>query len=291
MIKANYAQQNRNCVREWGQGFTNPFSQFKDVLLNNFYVPNTAQAGRDQSAFNHGYRSEYSWHKPLKEGALASTGQILGTGSLAGIALAVKLAQAALSGSGDLTAIGSLIVQAIADLSGSGSISDAQINAFLNAVASLSGSGEISDASLEGFGALIASILGSGTAAGSTASGLGALAAELTVTGTGLSVANVGQAVWSALAAANNTSGTMGEKLNDAGSAGNPWAALLASNNDPNTFGELVQQLETLIDELHKLQGLDSANPMTVTPTSREAGDIALTISGDGITTTTVTRT
>jgi len=46
----------------------------------------------------------------------------------------------------------------------------------------------------------------------------------------------------------------------------------------------------TQLDELHKLQGLDQNNPMTVTPTSRQAGTISQTISGDGETTTTVTR-
>ena len=46
----------------------------------------------------------------------------------------------------------------------------------------------------------------------------------------------------------------------------------------------------TQLDELHKLQGLDISNPMTVTPTSRAAGTISQTISGDGETTSTVTR-
>jgi len=45
-----------------------------------------------------------------------------------------------------------------------------------------------------------------------------------------------------------------------------------------------------LVDELHKIQGLDAANPMTVTPTSRTSGSIDLTISGDGETETIVTR-
>ena len=45
------------------------------------------------------------------------------------------------------------------------------------------------------------------------------------------------------------------------------------------------------LTELWQLQGLDSANAMTVTPTSRAAGSISQTISGDGVTTTTVTRT
>ena len=46
----------------------------------------------------------------------------------------------------------------------------------------------------------------------------------------------------------------------------------------------------TEIHELHKLQGLDPDAPMTVTPTSRTAGDIDQTISGDGETSTTVRR-
>jgi hypothetical protein len=46
----------------------------------------------------------------------------------------------------------------------------------------------------------------------------------------------------------------------------------------------------TKVDELHKIQGLDAANPMTVTPNTRVAGPVNLAISGDGETTSTVTR-
>jgi hypothetical protein len=42
--------------------------------------------------------------------------------------------------------------------------------------------------------------------------------------------------------------------------------------------------------EIHKIHGLLEGSPMTVTPTSRVAGDVEQTISGDGETTTTVTR-
>ena len=45
------------------------------------------------------------------------------------------------------------------------------------------------------------------------------------------------------------------------------------------------------IDDLHKFQGLDMANPMIVTPTSRATGTIQQTISGDGVNSTTITRT
>lgn len=49
--------------------------------------------------------------------------------------------------------------------------------------------------------------------------------------------------------------------------------------------------LVQLLSELHLLQGLTPGAPMTVTPTSRVAGPITLQISGDGTTSTTVTRT
>ena len=52
----------------------------------------------------------------------------------------------------------------------------------------------------------------------------------------------------------------------------------------------ILSTLDTLVDELHKLQGLDASNPMTVTPTSRVAGTISQAITGDGSTVSTVTR-
>ena len=54
-----------------------------------------------------------------------------------------------------------------------------------------------------------------------------------------------------------------------------------------NSFGLIASPK---ITELWQLQGLDSDNPMTVTPTTRVVGDISQAISGDGETTTTVTR-
>lgn len=52
----------------------------------------------------------------------------------------------------------------------------------------------------------------------------------------------------------------------------------------------LITGIQSLVDELHKLNGLDAANPMTVTPSARTAGDISQAITGDGTSTTTVTR-
>ena len=53
-----------------------------------------------------------------------------------------------------------------------------------------------------------------------------------------------------------------------------------------STIANTTQQ----IDELHKLQGLNKAAPLIVTPTTRQAGNIQQVITGDGETSTTVTR-
>jgi hypothetical protein len=93
-----------------------------------------------------------------------------------------------------------------------------------------------------------------------------------------LSPAGLAGAVWAAVAATNNDAGSMGEKLNAAGSASNPWT-------DPS--GEAVLER---ITELWRVHGLKPGEPMTVTQAQRIAGDIVQVITGDGTTTTTVTR-
>ncbi len=192
MILANYAQQNRNCVREWGMGFTNPLGAFSPCGFRAFHVPDGA--ARPLAAFPHGYNSEAAFLLPITAGGLASTRQILGVGSVSADALAVKLAVAALTGSGELSATGSLIVQLVAALSGDGTITAANLQAFLAAVASLTGSGSVS-ASATGLGALLSALTGSG-AVDLTPAAFGELDADLVVTGTGLTTANVGEAVW-----------------------------------------------------------------------------------------------
>lgn len=44
------------------------------------------------------------------------------------------------------------------------------------------------------------------------------------------------------------------------------------------------------IDEMHTMRGLKQQNPLTVTPSGETAGSISLTFTGDGKTSTTVTR-
>ncbi len=181
------------------------------------------------SAYSTGLYFPQCMIPPRTAGRIVAHDTVTGTGDVSDADMwAVKLAEAALTGTGELTAVGSLIVQLIAAIAGSGTISDADIKAFLQLSAALTGTGD-ADGTLTGLGALLAALTGSGAATGSTLTAIGELAAALVVTGTGLTTANVGPAVWAAIAAQNNTAGTMGEKLNDAGSASNPWTEVIES--------------------------------------------------------------
>ena len=51
-----------------------------------------------------------------------------------------------------------------------------------------------------------------------------------------------------------------------------------------------LTDIELKITELYKIHGLSVGSPMTVTQTSRTVDDISQEISGDGETTTTITR-
>lgn len=205
-----------------------------------------------------GNRHPSAWMPPQKAGALAARNSLIGSGAVSSAdAWAVKLASASITGSGALTATGSLIVQLVAAITGSGTVTDADIKAFLQLAAALTGSG-VAAGTATGRGALLAALTGAASV-GATLTGRGTLAADLVVTGTGLTTANVGEAVWSALAAANNGTGTMGEKLNDAGSGSNPWTEVIESGY---TAAQILRLLAA--HAAGAATGLESANPQFV---------------------------
>jgi len=200
-----------------------------------------------------------------------------------------KTITANISGTGDITqAIVSLLVQIYAAISGSGTISQADLKAYLNALADLTGSGTITSADLEGLGELIAVLYGEGlidpllVATGE----LGAVIKSYS----DLSTEGLRDAIWQAAAANYQDPTTMGGKLNLASSGGVDyealadavWQALKGDYTDVTQMGGVINILQTKLDELHKIQGLDADNPMTITPTLRTAGNIDIELSGDG---------
>lgn len=72
--------------------------------------------------------------------------------------------------------------------------------------------------------------------------------------------------------------------------AADPWSEDLSSGYAGTQAGALISQIKTLMRELHAITGLEEGNPMTANATSRKAGDVEITMSGDGITSTTATR-
>ncbi len=221
-------------------------------------------------------------------GGVAMAAALSGSGDLSGAASLVAAMVLALSGSGTLSAGISGRLAMAADIFGSGDL-DASAQGRWNMALAATGSGDL-DAGVASLGNMVMALTGTGDLDAAIGA-IGNMSIDLVVTGTGLTTSNVGAAVWAALASANNVPGSMGEKLNDAGSASNPWTEDLPGSYIEGQAGYILAAIQTLTDELHRLQGLKSGEPMTVTPTSRVVGDITQAISGNGTTSTTVTRT
>lgn len=245
---------------------------------------NIEQIKRD--GFPTGSNPPYAIVMGDKGGLLSSSNTISGSSSTS-ISMAMGLAaQSALSGSGDLTGGLSLVIQLACGILAEGDLS-ASLVGKLEMASALAGQGDL-EASLGLIAFVVSEITGSGSVEG-TFYGTASLAADISSSST-LSPENLAAAVWNSIAASFNTAGTMGAKMNSAASAGDPWATALPGSYLSTEAGGILAQIQYLVDELHKIQGLDAANPMTVTPTSRTSGSIDLTISGDGETETIVTR-
>jgi len=246
-------------------------------------------------------------------------GTLSGTGSVSQAEVVAFLnAIATVSGTGSIqTAALGLVVSAVGSLTGSGTISAANMASAIAAVASLTGTGTVTvnniigvfaltttlhgtgtvTAALFALGNLLGSIISAGTIATTSLTAKANIEADLTPF-TELSPANLAAALWNSVATEFNTAGSMGYKLNAAGNASDPWAS-----PDALTVAQIVtgllnslpynsvisNSLGVILKELHQLQGLDTNNPLAVTSTSREVGNIAQTIT-DAAGTVTVER-
>jgi hypothetical protein len=158
---------------------------------------------------------------PLDGGSMLMDGS--GSGTMTADLYPTRAMEIDFTGSGDLEANAGLVISMLLNMIGSGTLT-AGIVGNLNMTADFTGSGDL-DANLSGLGNMIADLDGSGDLDAVIAA-YGDMTVDIVVTGTGLSTANVGQAVWAAIAALNNEPGSMGEKLNLAGSGGVDYTAL-----------------------------------------------------------------
>lgn len=113
------------------------------------------------------------------------------------------------------------ILNAIAVLSGAG-VMDSTIMGIVDALATISGSGNVVS-SITALANLVATITSGGSVSESDLRALAYISATISPF-TELSPENLATSVWNAVATEFNNSGTMGERVNDAGAGGDPWA-------------------------------------------------------------------
>lgn len=240
MLLNNYAVRNDNQSRSLG-GLTDPTWGTYGSRMMTFYVGdnNVVNVTNRMSMPPEGYRPPYSYVLAPKEGGMSTYVFGIGTVSTA-VTIPGLFTTADLEGSGTITnAAAGLVVELIAALVGSGSI-NADISSQLVAVAGLVGSGDLTGAA-SALAGLVASLTGSGTlTAGQEA--LGEMTANIFVNQSQAEVEQIVEAVWNAFAAEYNISGTMGEKLNGAGSAGDPWTTDLTPYTTDGTAGKILKQ-------------------------------------------------
>ena len=176
---------------------------------------------------NGGYPS-LTWFLPQIAGQIGSSNQIYGSGTtttnLAGGLNAISdLSGTGTISNGNLT----LIAQLIAALTGAGDVTPPpSLVGTLQLLSNLSGAGAVT-ATLIAYASVQASLTGAGTL-NLTPYAVGELAADITGQSV-LSPQSLAAAVWSALAAQYNESGTMGNKMNSAASGNIDYATLAAA--------------------------------------------------------------
>jgi hypothetical protein len=205
--------------------------------MYSFYTGDHVVTGETaKSSFNNGYIPPYTWVLSPKAGGLSSVNEINGDGELTITSLSLGKALAStIAGSGTLdNASLSLVTSMAAAIAGSGTLS-ASMKGVVNVACTLAGSGDLSGA----MGALaycVATLAGTGSIS-SDMRGKLYMQASIYVNQSQAEVEDF----WNATASQNNNPGTMGEKLNDAGSASNPWAD--TSSYGAGTKGALLEQI------------------------------------------------
>jgi hypothetical protein len=194
-------------------------------------LPATASGGT-------GTEPPYSNILAMKGGELSATTMLQGTGAIAPTMYISKDLSSTMGGSGTLEGSLSLLSQLATALAGVGALQGG-LSLGLSLATTLSGTGALSP-SLGLLVGMIANLSGSGTVSANL-TGIARLEASIFVNVSTATVNELVAGVWNALAADYNATGTMGEAMNGAGSAGNPWITDLSAYNTANTAGKILK--------------------------------------------------
>ena len=169
-----------------------------------------------------GTEPPYSHHLSDNGGELSSTTYIVGDGDLSASQQNGINIVASIAGMGEIGSAGlSLVTSMIATIAGTGALTGSMVGTIQMA-ADLAGSGDLAG-SLGMLSNIVANLSGQGLIS-SDLKGKLFMEAAIYVNQAEASAQQIAGAVWDASAGDYDAAGTMGEKLNDAGSASNPWA-------------------------------------------------------------------
>ena len=206
--------------------------------LRQRYYPETSGGLPTTTALPEGYLHPNSWMMPYDIGSM-TTSNLNGSGSLSSESISGLAGIVTMDGSGLLEATGGLLAGLTVEMSGSGDLT-AIGGGLIEAIVAMAGTGALSGA-LGATAGLTVVMEGIGTLTASP-QGTGQMVIEIYVNESQAQVDQIVAAVWSALASEYNVSGTMGNKLNGAGSAGDPWTTDLSTYTTPGTAGALMKK-------------------------------------------------
>lgn len=239
MLLGNYSLLNKNPHKLVSSlGNLNTGSYWQPSACRGLYT-SEADGGRLQHAnIPSGTQPPYTIMFAPKGGELSATTYIRGEGSVAANLLSGKFMTADLAGIGSIEGSMSLITSMTANLAGVGELTG-DMKLTLAMAANLAGIGDLAgamalliplNAALAGIGGITANLKGNAD-----------LQATIYVNQSEATTQQLVDAIWNAIAADYNTSGTMGNKLNGAGSAGDPWTTDLTSYNTDGTAGKRMK--------------------------------------------------
>ena len=206
--------------------------------LRQRYYPETSGGLPTTTALPEGYLHPNSWMMPYDIGSM-TTSNLNGSGSLSSEGISGLAGIVTMDGSGLLEATGGLLAGLTVEMSGSGDLT-AIGGGLIEAIVAMAGTGALSGA-LGATAGLTVVMEGIGTLTASP-QGTGQMVIEIYVNESQAQVDQIVAAVWSALASEYNVSGTMGNKLNGAGSAGDPWTTDLSTYTTPGTASALMKK-------------------------------------------------
>jgi hypothetical protein len=201
------------------------------------FYPETVEGLPTTTALPEGYLAPHAWMLPYDIGSM-TTSNLNGSATLTSVGVAGLSGTVTMSGEGLLSATGGLLAGLEVTMEGTGSLT-AIGGGLLEAIVTMAGDGTLT-AAIGATAGLTVTMAGVGTLVANP-SGTGEMVLEIYVNESQATVDQIVAAVWSALAAEYNVSGTMGNKLNGAGSAGDPWTTDLDPYTTDGTAGKILK--------------------------------------------------